>query len=171
MDGQNLYKSCERIFGHPLCHPHLLAEILAGGGPYIPLPAASTRVGRARMSPGEARKARNLDRRLEAMRQVGVTVVTRPLRYHWKWGYEEDLPIPMPGLRPRTVTLCPRRRPQARRFRRLWGAAKSLRRGLLGVLIRAGRVAEGWRGGRGDPSPRPLPAPAGEQIPSEAHSG
>jgi hypothetical protein len=30
IDGQNLYKSCHELFRHPLCHPHLLAEHLAG---------------------------------------------------------------------------------------------------------------------------------------------
>ena len=30
VDGQNLYKTCAELFGHPLCHPHLLAEHLAG---------------------------------------------------------------------------------------------------------------------------------------------
>jgi len=31
----------------------------------------------------DPRGARNLDRRLSLMRREGVTVVTRPLRYHW----------------------------------------------------------------------------------------
>lgn len=26
VDGQNLYKTCQQLFGHPLCHPHLLAQ-------------------------------------------------------------------------------------------------------------------------------------------------
>lgn len=30
IDGQNLYKSCQKHFGHPLCHPRLLADHLAG---------------------------------------------------------------------------------------------------------------------------------------------
>jgi hypothetical protein len=32
IDGQNLYKACRSLFGHPLCHPHLLAQHLAGPG-------------------------------------------------------------------------------------------------------------------------------------------
>jgi len=30
VDGQNLYNTCRRTFGHALCNPHLLAEHLAG---------------------------------------------------------------------------------------------------------------------------------------------
>src|SRR5260221_14562942 len=30
IDGQNLYKTCRSLFGHSLCHPHLLARHLAG---------------------------------------------------------------------------------------------------------------------------------------------
>lgn len=30
IDGQNLYQTCRKLFGHPLCHPHLLAQHLAG---------------------------------------------------------------------------------------------------------------------------------------------
>jgi uncharacterized LabA/DUF88 family protein len=112
VDGQNLYKSCKKIFGHPLAHPHLLAQHLAG-------PRTRNRVacrfytGRPDQNiPGERVKVRNLDRRLDGMRRVGVTVVTRKLRYHWDWGHQEELPSPQAGARPQTVTLRPWQRPQ-----------------------------------------------------------
>lgn len=112
IDGQNLYKACEKIFGHPLVHPHLLAQHLAG-------PRTENRVacrfytGRPDQNiPSERLKVRNLDRRLDVMRRMGVTVVTRKLRYHWDWGHRERLPQPQAGVRPQTVTLRPWQRPQ-----------------------------------------------------------
>ena len=57
--------------------------------------------------------ARNLDRRLAIMRREGVTVVTRPLRYHWDWGHPgQQLPAPGPGVPPQQVHLSPWMRPQ-----------------------------------------------------------
>lgn len=61
--------------------------------------------------PGEAGKARNLDRRLQAMRTAGTTVITRRLRYHWEWGHQEQLPFPRPQEAPQAVTLRPWQRP------------------------------------------------------------
>jgi uncharacterized LabA/DUF88 family protein len=112
MDGQNLYKACKRLFGHALCHPHLLAQHLAG-------PRNKRRIacrfytGRpSPAKPKEAPKAKHLDRRTASMQKMGVTVVTRPLRYHWDWGHQQTLPKPGPGVSPRTVTLTPWERPQ-----------------------------------------------------------
>lgn len=112
IDGQNLYKTCKALFGHPLCHPHLLAQHLAG-------PRLKNRVacrfytGRpSPAKPEEVRKAKHLDRRLAVMRKMGVTVVTRPLRYHWDWGHQERLPKPGPGVPPQRVILTPWERPQ-----------------------------------------------------------
>lgn len=112
VDGQNLYQACKKIFGHPLAHPHLLAQHLAG-------PRAQHRIacrfytGRPDQNvPGERLKVRNLDRRLDVMRQVGVTVVTRRLRYHWEWGHRQTLPPPESGAVSQTVTLTPWQRPQ-----------------------------------------------------------
>jgi uncharacterized LabA/DUF88 family protein len=112
VDGQNLYNAARRLFGHPLCHPNLLALWLAG-------PRTSSRVACRfytgepdRNVPGEARRLRNLDRRLAAMRTVGVTTVTRKLRYHWDWGHQENLPPPDENAAPITVTLRPWQRPQ-----------------------------------------------------------
>ena len=112
VDGQNLYKRSRELFGHPLCHPHLLAHSLAG-------PRTRNRVscrfytGRPNPNvPGEKEKARNLDRRLAGMRSVGVTVITRPLRYHWTWGHRQRLPKAQPGAAPIAVDLSPWPRPQ-----------------------------------------------------------
>ena len=112
VDGQNLYKGCKELFRHPLCHPHLLAEHVAGS-------RIQTRVAcrfyTGRPNPnlgGERLKTRNLDRRLDAMRNVGVTVVTRPLRYHWSWGHQQQLPTPGPAEPAQTVTMRPWQRPQ-----------------------------------------------------------
>ena len=112
IDGQNLYMSCRELFNHPLCHPHLLAEYLAG-------PRTQNRVsirfytGRPSQNmPGEIVKTRNLDRRLTIIRKMGATVLTRRLRYHWDWGHQENLPEPGDGVGPQTVTLRPWQRPR-----------------------------------------------------------
>lgn len=112
VDGQNLYKLCRELFGHPLCHPHLLALELAGTRTKN---RVACRFYTGRPNPnfsGEEVKARNLDRRLQVMRDAGVTVVTRPLRYHWDWGHRTRLPKPGPAASPQQVTLSPWRRPQ-----------------------------------------------------------
>jgi hypothetical protein len=89
-----------------------LAKILAGPRTLHPV-ACRFYTGRPRPNvPGEANKTRNLDRRLEVMQQAGVTVITRPLRYQWRWDHGKDLPAVMPGAPGHTVMLRPRQRPQ-----------------------------------------------------------
>jgi uncharacterized LabA/DUF88 family protein len=109
VDGQNLYKTCRSLFGHPLCHPHLLAQHLAGRRTHV-----ECRFYTGRPNPNtDPNGARNLDRRLNVMRSAGVTVVTRPLRYHWDWGHPgQRLPSPGPGVPPQQVTLTPWMRPR-----------------------------------------------------------
>lgn len=112
IDGQNLYKRCKALYGHPLCHPNLLAEHLAGARTqnrvacrfYTGVPSPN--------EPGEKWKRRNIDRRLAGMRRVGVTVITRPLRYHDASGIQDHLPRPIRGEAPRTAQVAPWRRPQ-----------------------------------------------------------
>lgn len=112
IDGQNLYMACRRLFGHPLCHPHLLAQHLAGFRTKNRV-ACRFYTGRPNPNiPGEGTKASHLDRRLNSMRKAGVTVVTRPLRYHWDWGHREKLSMPEAGATPQQVTLSPWQRPQ-----------------------------------------------------------
>ena len=36
IDGQNLYKRCEALFGHPLCHPNLLTDPQNGHRRFTP---------------------------------------------------------------------------------------------------------------------------------------
>lgn len=92
VDGQNLYKRCKELFGHPTCHPHLLAQYLAG--------TRSPERVRCRFYTGvpnpnkQPTAARNLDRRLSVIRRTGVTVVRRTLNYHWDWQPAERLPRP-----------------------------------------------------------------------------
>ncbi len=76
------------------------------------MPRCLTR--RSRRNPNtDPTGARNLDRRLSIMRREGVTVVTRPLRYHWDWGHpSQRLPQPGPGVQPQQVMLTPWMRPQ-----------------------------------------------------------
>ncbi len=91
IDGQNLYKRCQELFGHPTCHPHLLAEILAGPRRGAPV---STRfyTGQPDRSVDETerRKRQALDRRLASLRKAGITTVTRDLRYTWAWRPSQD---------------------------------------------------------------------------------
>lgn len=109
IDGQNLYKICRSLFGHPLCHPHLLARHMAGSRR---LTECRFYTGRPNASKDPIR-TRNLDRRLGLMRRQGVTVVTRPLSYHWDWGPGgASLPTPGPSESPQQVTLRPWLRPQ-----------------------------------------------------------
>lgn len=111
IDGQNLYKACRKFFGRPHCHPHLLAEHLAGCRT-AHRPSCRFYTGRPSQNmPGQRTKLRNLDRRLAGMRRMGVTVVTRPLRYHWEWGYQAELPEPSAHAEPQTVTMTPWQRP------------------------------------------------------------
>ena len=113
VDGQNLYKRCEDLFGHPLCYPRKLAEELAGPRNKNPV---SIRYYTGRPSPNinaaEARKAATLDRRLAAMEADQITVVRRQLRYHWAWGHRQNLPRPTRTSPPQTVTMRPWQRPQ-----------------------------------------------------------
>lgn len=91
IDGQNLYKRCYEYFGHALCHPHLLARYLAGSrSPSLVAVRFYTGVPDRNVDEIEARKYKNLHRRLLTMERHGVTAIRRPLRYHWAWGPAHD---------------------------------------------------------------------------------
>jgi uncharacterized LabA/DUF88 family protein len=111
IDGQNLYKTCLELFGHPLCHPHLLAEHLAGPRVNRRLAIRFYTGRHDPHRPAVKDKARNLDRRLDLMSRYGATIKKRQLRYHWDWGHREDLPEPGEGVPEQTVTLRPWERP------------------------------------------------------------
>lgn len=110
IDGQNLYKRCKDLFGHPLCHPNLLASRLAGVRVNNPV---GCRFYTGRPDPNdEPIAARNLDRRLSGMRSAGVTVIHRPLRYHWEWAPTEPLGRPGPKSQPVITRMHAWQRPQ-----------------------------------------------------------
>jgi uncharacterized LabA/DUF88 family protein len=109
VDGQNLYKTCQELFGHPLCHPHLLAEHLAG---LRTKNRIACRYYTGKPDPHrEPKKARNVDRRLGVISRYGTTLQTRVLNYHWDWGHRKTLPDPGPGVPSQKVTLHPWERP------------------------------------------------------------
>ena len=91
IDGQNLFKRCQDFFNHALCHPYLLAELLAG--PRTPQNVSTrfyTGEPDRNIDEIENEKQRRLRRRLSAIRRCGVTTITRDLRYHWTWGPARD---------------------------------------------------------------------------------
>lgn len=91
VDGQNLYKGCYENFGHPHCHPLLLARQLAGSRRLIGVRYYSG-LHDPRVNP--ELNAR-VQRRHHLMRRTGVSVVERILRYRWEWGLQQrDLPRP-----------------------------------------------------------------------------
>ncbi len=84
VDGQNVFKACERKFGRGQVHPILLARRLVAGRKLVG----------ARYYSGihDPRKEPMLNaaanRRHALIRRTGVTVVERKLRYRWEWGLD-----------------------------------------------------------------------------------
>lgn len=92
IDGQNAYKSCERLYGHGPTHPMMLADGLAEGRRLVGVRYYSG-VPDPQIDP-QGRSKRDLRHNL--MRRSGVTVVERQLRYRWEWGFDStSLPDPM----------------------------------------------------------------------------
>jgi uncharacterized LabA/DUF88 family protein len=92
IDGQNAYKSCERLYEHGPTHPMLLADRLREGRRLVGV-RYFTGVPNPNIDP-DGRKRRDLRHNL--MRRTGVTVVERQLRYRWEWGFDSTaLPDPM----------------------------------------------------------------------------
>ena len=152
VDGQNLYKTCRSLFGHPLCHPHLLAQHLAG-----PRTRVDCRFYTGRPNPNtDPAGARNLDRRLAIMRREGVTVVTRPLRYHLGLGSSWPAPAgTRPGGRPAASAPYAMDATTGKRHRsRHWP-------GRRGVPAHPGLRRRHHR----EPGPRPLRDPASSPKP------
>lgn len=91
IDGQNAYKTCERLYGHGPCHPLVLAERVTQGRKLVGVRFYSGVHDPSVESVGRSRA----DRRHNLMRSVGVTVVERMLRYRWEWGFDpKALPDP-----------------------------------------------------------------------------
>jgi uncharacterized LabA/DUF88 family protein len=87
VDGQNVFKACERTFGHGLVHPILLARRLSAGRRLVGTRYYSGIHDPRKVPAGHAQASR----RHALMRRTGVTVVERLLRYRWQWGLDADL--------------------------------------------------------------------------------
>ncbi len=95
IDGQNVYKGCYENFGRPHCHPLLLSRWLAGNRRLVGVRYYSG-LHDPRVNP---ELNATVQRRHALMRQTGVTVVERRLRYRWEWGLRQrDLPDPQTRL-------------------------------------------------------------------------
>jgi uncharacterized LabA/DUF88 family protein len=108
IDGQNVYKTCERLYGHGYAHPLLLADRLVDGRKLVGVRYYSG-VHDPTVNPQGRSRA---DRRHNLMRRVGVTVVERKLRYRWEWGFNPAVlpnPIKSRGQRMQ-VTVSPYQR-------------------------------------------------------------
>ena len=84
VDGQNVFKTCERQFGRGLVHPVLIARALLGGRKLVGSRYCSG-VPDPRKDPHGNAVA---NRRHALIRRTGVTVVERMLRYRWEWGLD-----------------------------------------------------------------------------------
>jgi uncharacterized LabA/DUF88 family protein len=95
IDGQNLYKGCATNFGHPYCHPLLLARHLAGNRRLV-----GVRYYSGLHDPRVNRELNaRLQRRHALMRKTRVTVVERVLSYRWEWGFDKNqLPDPKKNI-------------------------------------------------------------------------
>lgn len=110
IDGQNLFKSCERSFGRGFVHPVLLARHLAGGRTLVGTRYYSG-IHDPRKQPDQNAAS---SRRHALIRRTGVTVVERMLRYRWEWGHD---PSPLGDPRAhvgeeQTVMVTPFERPR-----------------------------------------------------------
>jgi uncharacterized LabA/DUF88 family protein len=108
IDGQNTYKACERLYRHGPCHPLLLADRVRAGRRLV-----GVRYYSGVHDPTvDGRMRSRSDRRHNLMRQVGVTVIERPLRYRWEWGFDQGLlPDPVRNRgQERTVKVSPYQR-------------------------------------------------------------
>ena len=89
IDGQNLVKAMTHQF-HTRVHPVLLGRELAGKRELVETRYYSG-IHQPRVNPKVHALA---TRRHKLIRRTGVTVIERPLRYHWEWSIMDDLPPP-----------------------------------------------------------------------------
>lgn len=110
IDGQNVYKTCQRLYKHGRCHPLLLADALAQGRRLVGVRYYSG-VHDPTINP-EVRS--QTDKRHHMMRRSGVTVVERQLRYRTEWGFDPALlPDPRKNLGQQVdVKVSPFQRPR-----------------------------------------------------------
>jgi len=91
IDGQNAVKATQALYGRLYSHPLLLARRTLAGRRLCGVRYYSG-IHDPRANPDQNAVAQ---RRHALMRKVGVTVVERPLRYRWEWGFDPDrLPDP-----------------------------------------------------------------------------
>lgn len=115
IDGQNVFKTCERVFGRGLVHPCLLGTLLAKDRKVVGIRYYSG-IHDPRKEP-QLNAAAN--RRHALIRRTGVTVVERTLRYRWDWGIDITAlgdPSSHQGSPP-NVTATPFERPREKRDR------------------------------------------------------
>lgn len=99
IDGQNLYKGVSRMH-RARVHPVLLARELAG----------SRKLVRTDYYSGIHDKDENrsmfelVSRRHDLVRDTGVRVTERTLRYHWEWKVDDKLPPPWDDKSPKRAT-------------------------------------------------------------------
>lgn len=109
IDGQNLFKGMNRVFRGRL-HPLLLARELAGDRELV-----GTNYYSGIHDPKEnADRHALVTRRHDLIRQTGVTVTERTLRYHWEWKVDDDLPKPWWDDAPENATARVKRYRRAR---------------------------------------------------------
>lgn len=87
IDGQNVYKTCQHRYGHPCCHPLLLADRLVAGRRLVGIRYYSG-LHDPRVNPDVNA---SVQRRHHLIRASGVTVVERQLRYRWEWGFDQKV--------------------------------------------------------------------------------
>jgi len=113
VDGQNVFKSCRSNYSHGYAHPLLLAHRLLAGRTLCGVRYYSG-LHDPRINP-DLHAA--VSRRHALMRQLGLTVVERKLRYRWEWGISREdqrlLPDPRAHIgETRTVSVSPYQRPR-----------------------------------------------------------
>jgi uncharacterized LabA/DUF88 family protein len=86
IDGQNVYKRCQDLYGNGRCHPLLLADRVSDGRQLVGVRYYSG----VHDSTVEPNLRSASDRRHNLMRSVGVTVIERKLRYRWEWGFDAN---------------------------------------------------------------------------------
>jgi uncharacterized LabA/DUF88 family protein len=110
VDGQNLFKACERSYGRGQVHPIALARRLALGRRLV-----GTRYYSGIHDPRKQPRLNAAAHRRHALiRRSGVTVVERQLRYRWEWGLDAA-PLGPPADHvgeTRTIEVTPYERPR-----------------------------------------------------------
>jgi uncharacterized LabA/DUF88 family protein len=113
IDGQNVFKTCRREYGHGYVHPLVLSHRVLAGRRLAGVRYYSG-LHDPRINP---EMSASISRRHALMRHLGITVVERPLRYRWQWGVnrEDRRALPSPESEvgaTRTVRVEPYQEPR-----------------------------------------------------------